>query len=340
VSAPAVKSLGAVPSADRPSFRRRAWEVYGEAVEAARDIYRVLETETKSPAALFWPENIIRKILLLLREGNSEIVALTNRSVPDHYLYGHVPNIAILSLCLGLAVGLEEEDAVTLGLAAFLSELGLASHLELASKPTTLTDEEYRLLRTHVEEGVKMLDLFPLPESERKATLRQAISQCHERISGKGYPGGLKKEAIHPFAKIIGMMDAFEAMTHTRPWRPRTLPHLVLRKMVEENQDEFDALQIRSFVECLSFYPPGTFVRLNSGEVGRVVSTSPDLPLRPRVWIFMDAAGDRLIPSREISLSASPTLFVVDAVDETALKPNDPRLSLELRAQCLWVKGL
>ncbi len=338
MSAPPVKSQGPALSQEPPSHRRRAWEVYGEAVGAARDIYRVLGPETKRASALFWPENIVRKILLLLREGDAEILALTNRSVPDHFLFGHVPNITILSLRLGLAMGLEEEDAVTLGLAAFLSELGLASHLELASKATKLTDEEYRILRTHVEEGVKMLALFPLPESQMKTTIREVVGQCHERISGKGYPGGLKKDAIHPFAKIIGMMDAYEAMTHARPWRARTLPHVVLRKMVEENQDEFDVLQIRTFVECMSFYPPGTFVQLNSGEIGRVASPTRDLPLRPRVSVFMDAAGRRLEAPRMISLSSSPTLFIVDAVDETTLKTADPRLALELRAQAWWVK--
>lgn len=340
MSALLVKNQGTSLPLEPPSPRRRAWDVYGEAVAAARDIYRVLEPETKKSSALDWPENIIRKILLLLREGDAEILALATRSVSDHYLFGHVPNITIFSLRLGLAVGLEEEDAVTLGLAAFLSELGLASHLELASKPTKLTEDEYRLLRTHVEEGVKMLEHFPLPESQMKATIREVIGQCHERISGKGYPGGLKKDAIHPFAKIIGMMDAYEAMTHARPWRARTLPHLILRKMVEENQDEFDVLLIRTFVECLSFYPPGTFVRLNSGDIGRVSSPTRDLPLRPRVWVFMDAAGRRLEAPRLVSLSSSPTLFIVDAVDETTLKTADPRLSLELRAQGWWVKGL
>lgn len=331
---------GTAQPLEPPSLRRRAWEVYGEAVAAARDIYRVLEPESKKTSVLHWPENIIRKILLLLSEGDAEILALANRSVSDHYLFGHVPNIAIFSLRLGLAVGLEEEDAVTLGLAAFLSELGLASHLELTSKPTKLTDAEYRLLRTHVEEGVKMLDLFPLPESQMKTTLRQVMGQCHERVGGKGYPGGLTKDAIHPFAKIIGMVDAYEAMTHPRPWRARSLPHVILRKMVEENQDDFDVLLIRTFVECLSFYPPGTYVRLNSGEMGCVSAPTPDLPLRPRVWVFMDAMGRRLASPRTVSLSASPTLFIVDAVDETTIKTPDPRLALELRAQGWWVKGL
>lgn len=322
-----------------PAPRRRAWEVYGEAVAAAREIYRVCETEQHA-AALFWPENVVRKILICLREGNSEILALVNRSVPDHFIFGHVPNITILSLRLGMAMGLEDEDSVTLGLAAFLSELGLSPHLELASKATTLTDDEYRLLRTHVEEGMKMLDLFPLPESQIKVTLKRVIGQCHERVSGKGYPAGLTDEAIHLFAKIIGMADAYEAMTHPRPWRARTLPHLVLRNMVEENSGEFDPIQIRCFVECLSFYPPGTFVRLNTGEIARVISPTPDLPLRPRVWVFMNESGHRLETARTLTLAACPTVFISDAVDETAIKTDDRRLALELRAQCWWVKGL
>ena len=339
MSAPPADSTVPAP-AESAAVSRRAWEVYGEAVGAARSIYRVLESDQKPASALFWPENIIRKILLLLRRGDPGLLSLSNRSHPEHFLFGHVPNITVLAIRLGMAVGLEDEDAVTLGLAAFLSEMGLAPHLELASKVTKLTDDEYRLLRAHVEIGVKMLDLFPLPENQLKATLRQVIGQCHERVSGKGYPGGLKKEAIHLFARIIGLVDTYEAMTHPRPWRPRTLPHAVLRKMVEENQDEFDPLMVRSFVECLSFYPPGTFVRLNTGEGGRVIAPVPDFPLRPRVWIFLNERGERLKEPRTISLAANPDFFIDDAIDENAVQSPDRRLILELRAQGWWMKDL
>jgi HD-GYP domain-containing protein (c-di-GMP phosphodiesterase class II) len=320
--------------------RARAADVYGEAVTAAREIYKILEPEAKTPEALFWPENVIRKMLALLQAGDQELLALVSRSVSDHFLFGHVPNVTILSLRLGLAVGITDEDAVTLGLAAFLNDLGLASHLELAAKATKITDDEYRLLRTHVEEGIKMLDLFPLPESAMRATLRRVISQCHERTDGRGYPGRLKKDEIHPFAKIIGMMDTYEAMTHLRPWRARTIPHDVLRKMIEENENEFDPGLIRTFVECLSLYPPGSYVRLNTGEIGVVTATHADLSLRPRVWLMMDSAGRRLENQRIVNLALSPGLFVADAVDETTLSISDPRLKLELRAQRWWVKGL
>lgn len=328
----------AVPAAEPAALR--ADTVYDEAVTAARLLYRTLETEEKNSTSLFWPENIVRKIWLLLHDDSPRLLALTLRSTPDHFLFGHVANMTVLSMRLGLAVGLEEDDLITLGLSAFLNEMGLAPLLELVSKPTTLTEDEVRRIRQHVEAGVKMLDLFAIPENSRKATLRQIIGQCHERVSGTGYPKGLKKEAIHPFAKMIGIVDSYEAVTHPRPWRPKTLPADVLKRFVEENPEEFDPLLIRALVDSLSLYPPGSFVRLNNGEVGQVAAITPGLPLRPRVRVFMDKTGQRVSPPRAVSLAAEPTVFVAQPVDETALSTPSPRLRAELRAQTLWVKGL
>ncbi|MBK8871023.1 MAG: hypothetical protein IPN19_08225 [Elusimicrobia bacterium] len=328
----------AVPAAEPASLR--AETVYNEAAMAARLLYRTLETEEKNPTSLFWPENIIRKIWLLLNEGSPRLLALTLRSTPDHFLFSHVANMTVLSMRLGLAVGLEEDDLITLGLSAFLNEMGLAPLLELVSKPTTLTDDEVKRIRQHVEAGVKMLDLFAIPENSRKATLRQIIGQCHERVSGTGYPKGLKKEAIHPFAKLIGIVDSYEALTHPRPWRSKTLPADVLKRFVEENPEEFDPLLIRALVDSLSLYPPGSFVKLNTGETAQVAVTIPGLPLRPQVRVIMDKTGQRVLPPRTVSLAAQPTLFVTEPIDETTLSTPSSRLRLELRAQTLWVKGL
>lgn len=328
----------AVPAAEQATLG--AESVYDEAVSAARLLYRNAGSKGANAAALFWPENIIRKIWLLLHEGSPRLVALTLRSTPDHFLFGHVANMTVLSMRLGLAVGLEEDDLITLGLSAFLNEMGLAPLMDLVSKPTTLTEDELRQIRKHVEDGVKMLDLFAIPENSRKATLRQIIGQCHERVSGTGYPKGLKKEAIHPFAKMIGIVDSYEALTHPRPWRSKTLPAEVLKRFVEENPEEFDPLLIRALLDSLSFYPPGSFVKLNTAEVAQVTVPTPGLPLRPRVRVIMDKTGQRLVPPRTVSLVAQPTLFVAEPVDETTLITPSSRLRMELRAQTLWVKGL
>ncbi len=105
-------TLPAVPAAEPASLR--AETVYNEAAMAARLLYRTLETEEKNPTSLFWPENIIRKIWLLLHEGSPRLLALTLRSTPDHFLFSHVANMTVLSMRLGLAVGLEEDDLMEL----------------------------------------------------------------------------------------------------------------------------------------------------------------------------------------------------------------------------------
>jgi hypothetical protein len=154
-----------------------------------------------------------------------------------------------------------------------------------------------------------------------------------------GYPQALGQDAIHTLAKLVGVCDMYESLTHMRAWRSRLLPHHVLRVMIEEHERTFEPGLVKSLVEALSLYPPGSFVRLSSGEVGRVVAVNQGLPTRPRVKILVDAQGQRASAPRVINLATHPILYVADAVDETKLPTADQRLLLELRAQRWWVRG-
>lgn len=327
-----VETDATVSATERP----RAADVYGEAVSLARDIYRPPEGD--GPPHLPWPENTIRKIVSLVRAGDPDILALAERSVLEHFIYGHIPNVTILAVRVGFGAELNEEDLVTLGLCAFLHDVGLSSHMELAAKPTRLTEEEYKTLRSHVGEGQKILDQFSVPDGDIKTTIRRVIGQSHERTDGRGYPNRLEGDDIHPFAKIIHMVDIYETLSHGRPWRSRLLPHEVLRRMLEEAPGVYDGKLLRGLVDALSFYPPGTYVRLNSGEVGRVLAVNPGQPLRPKVWVLIDEKGARLESPRKVNLAARPVLYVADAVDETQIETDDARLRLELRAQRWWMK--
>jgi HD-GYP domain-containing protein (c-di-GMP phosphodiesterase class II) len=271
--------------------------------------------------------------------GDAEILALAERSVLEHFIYGHIPNVTILAVRVGFGADLGEEDLVTLGLCAFLHDVGLSAHMELAAKATRLTDEEYKTLKAHVGEGQKILDYFSLPEGDIKATVHRVIGESHERTDGRGYPQKLEGDKIHPFAKIIHMVDIYETLSHGRPWRARVLPHEVLRRMVEDAPGVYDGTLLRLLVDALSFYPPGTYVRLNSGEIGRVLAVNPGQPLRPKVWVVIDENGARRDSPVRVNLAARPVLYVTEAVDETKIDTDDARLRLELRAQRWWMKS-
>ena len=141
-------------------------------------------------------------------------------------------------------------------------------------------------------------------------------------------------------AKIIGVCDVYESLTHTRSWRGRMLPNAALCLMIEEEERRFESGIVKNLIEALSLFPTGSFVRLSSGEIGRVILTNPGLPTRPQVKILVDAQGFRLAGPKIVNLATQPILYIAEAVDETRIPTSDQRLLLELRAQRWWVKGL
>ncbi len=317
----------------------KATEVYAEAVSASRALHAAAQNPAAGPHPL--PRDLILKILALLESGNQELLALADRSTPDNYLPAHAVNVTIFSLRLGMAVSLPPEDLSLLGLGAFLHDLGMTACLPLALKAALLTDEERALVRNHPRESQKLLAAhFPGLPHDTRARLQDIVGQVHERAEGTGYPEGRRSDDIHRLAKIIGACDVYEAVTHPRAWRSRILPHNALRHMIQEHEKAFEPGIIKTLIEALSLYPPGSFVRLSSGEIGRVVFTNPGLPTRPKVKLLLDAQGGRLPKPRIVNLATQPILYVAEAVDETALKTPDQRLLLELRAQRWWVRGL
>jgi HD-GYP domain-containing protein (c-di-GMP phosphodiesterase class II) len=313
-------------------------EVYSEAVTAARQIHKALEKPLEA-GNLEVPDALIRKLIGIVRSDNQEILTLADRSAPDNYLYGHVVNVAVFTLRLGATMGLPDDEMRLLGIGAFLHDIGMVSHLELVLRPTRLTEDELKRIQKHSEEGVKLLSLFPSIQGRDLEVISSIVGQVHERMEGMGYPQALGQKDIHRFAKIVGVCDMYESLTHMRAWRSRLLPHHVLRVMIEEHERTFEPGLVKSLVEALSLYPPGSFVRLSSGDVGRVVAVNQGLPTRPKVKVLVDAQGQRLPSPKVINMATHPVLYISDAVDETKLPTSDQRLLLELRAQRWWVRG-
>jgi hypothetical protein len=110
--------------------------------------------------------------------------------------------------------------------------------------------------------------------------------------------------------------------------------------MISTADINFDAAMLKSFIEIISLYPLGSYVRLNTDEVARVTGVNRGLPTRPKITIITDPAGNRMAAPKLADLAASPMLFVKEAVDETKLKLADKKLMLELKAIRWWVKSL
>lgn len=146
---------------------------------------------------------------------NSLFVMASLVEARDPYTGGHLWRVSQLSYLMAQDMELPAEAVSQITLGGFLHDLGKIGVPDaILHKAGPLTDEEYTVIRTHPEIGAKLLGNHPLA-----FLAMDAVSLHHETPDGKGYPHGLIAADIPLAAKIVGIADAFDAMTSTRPYR-------------------------------------------------------------------------------------------------------------------------
>ncbi|MDH5205106.1 MAG: HD-GYP domain-containing protein [Hylemonella sp.] len=133
----------------------------------------------------------------------------------DPYTGGHLWRVSQFAHLLADAAGLPPEDIARITLGGFLHDLGkVGIPDQILKKRGALDDDEYALVKTHPDLGWRLLAGHPLA-----ALVHAAVRAHHETPDGHGYPRGLVSKNIPLDARIIGICDAFDAMTSSRPYR-------------------------------------------------------------------------------------------------------------------------
>ena len=257
-------------------------------------------------------QGLLERVIRSLKQS-ADLFWLANNPPGAEYLPAHLASVGILSLGIGAGLRLGPAPLLDLGMAAFLFDVGIA-----ALPPSVLAKGEARAgddLTTYQAHAQLSADLVRRCVPPRTGVI-EAVLQHHERENGQGYPQGLAGAAIHPNAKIIGLLDTYVALIFPRPPVPRLPPYEAVRQLVRSKREEFPAPLIKALLAEISVFPPRTMVKLNTGEVGRVIAVNRNYPLRPRVEIFSDSKGSRLMVPRVLNLPEAPFIYVTGAVEE------------------------
>lgn len=133
----------------------------------------------------------------------------------DAYTGGHLWRVSRFSGLLAQELALPRGEVLRIMLGGFLHDLGKIGVPDaILNKRDRLTDDEYAVIKTHPQQGADLLREHPLA-----ALAMDAVLMHHETPDGRGYPAGLQGEAIPLVARIVGIADAFDAMTSHRPYR-------------------------------------------------------------------------------------------------------------------------
>ena len=197
------------------------------------------------------------------------------------------------------------------------SRLGMAAVPDkILFKHSKLNDTEKRIFRQRPNFSYKILRTL----GNKHAYLAECAIQVYERIDGSGYPQGLKANEIHEYAQMIGLLDMYESLIHSRPHRGKSTPFAAVKEIINSNKIQFQRTYLKALLSIFTAFPIHSYVRLNSDAIGRVIETFPDQPLRPKIQIIYDSQKRKVLAEKIVSLPEDPLLHIIDSVGENEIQ--------------------
>lgn len=170
--------------------------------------------------------------------------------IKDEYTAGHSKMVTIYAIQIGERLNTEYNFHINierLRVASILHDIGkIGISGNILNKPGKLTEEEYEEIKTHSIKGYNALK-----EVKNLKEETVIIKHHHERYDGKGYPDGLKGDAIPLGARIVCVADAYDAMTSDRPYRNGMAKEVAIKELIKNKGTQFDPFVVDVFLNCL-----------------------------------------------------------------------------------------
>lgn len=245
-------------------------------------------------------------------------------------LYGieHSVNCAVLMGVFCQSLGLSDEATGEILTGTLLQNIGESLLPEsLFQKEGKLGPGEILQMQLHVDHGVQQLQQI----AEMPQGVIELVQQHHERLDGSGYPLGLAGEAIGQAARMLAIVDSYDALSTKTAYREAIPPSQALKIILEDGKTKYDEALVHQFVKCLGVYPTGSLVRLESGQLAIVMEQSQTSRLKPDVKVMYNLKTKAYLLPAMLRLSSE---MVTDkiityedprkyGIDVTEFMPND-----------------
>lgn len=212
----------------------------------------------------------------------------------DDATFTHSVNVSIICSIFAEWLKLSKEDTNILRLSGLFHDIGKMNiPNEILLKKDKYTEEEYRIMQTHVTEGYEILKDLPIDYRMKLSAL-----QHHERCDGSGYPNGIKGGKINSFAKIIAIADVYDAMTSDRHYRAAICPFDVVTDFERDGLNLYDPQYLMIFLERIVNAYMNNTVELSDGRLGEVILINKHALGKPVVKVddeFIDLSKDKSV---------------------------------------------
>ncbi len=185
----------------------------------------------------------------LAKTSESTLIALTRAlDARDQDTEGHSERVAALAVVVGKEMGLKEPELQSLRLAALLHDIGKIGIPDaVLHKTGALDEQDWKYIRKHPRMGYEILHNIPFLGPALDAVLHH-----HEKFNGEGYPDGLQGELISLPARILAVVDVYDALTSHRPYRAAYSPEKATEMLLDESGQHFDPKVVQIFIRILA----------------------------------------------------------------------------------------
>lgn len=227
----------------------------------------------------------------------------------DNYTAEHSMNVCILCATFARHLGLLDFEIKTVALCGLLHDVGKSKiPIEVLNKPDRFNAGEARIMAQHTTFGRNIL--MSMGSSHRHAV--EVAHSHHERIDGKGYPRGLNGDSIPYYAKLVSIVDAYDAMTSDRVYGTPKSSEFALDILLKNMGTQFDEALTKEFINCIGVYPVGCLVELKSGEIAVVIGSNELEPASSKILIVSDEKKQPTPFERVVNLaSKNPEGFAI-----------------------------
>lgn len=223
--------------------------------------------------------SITQNLMKAINENDAIAVDITALKTCDEYTFKHSVDVATMSMIIAKQKNLKQEDIYNIGISGLLHDMGKSRiPLSILNKPAKLDDDEFAIMKQHPLLGYEILK----EKKDIPQTVSFAVLQHHEKINGRGYPMGVTGDKITPFAKIMSVVDVYDALVTERPYK-KAFSQRTAVEMIMSMTEELDLDAMKSFLASVILYPVDTIVPLSNGEDAKVVKNNPHSILRPTV---------------------------------------------------------
>lgn len=243
--------LDSIPEVQAQVTRRLAQEIAKDEHQQVKVLLvDMVEESFLEPRAQNF-QGLAPTVKVLVQQYGKRGLAIRELALLANKNYGsavHAVNVAALTLAYCFKHGFAAEISAEYGLAAMLHDIGkLAIADEILNAPRPLSPKEFELMKSHPEEGLRLLRGHGFSK-----LVEEAVVDHHERLNGQGYPRG--KTKISLAGRLIGIIDSYEALTSDeRPYRqPLSCLQAIELMHQETREGKFDHAVFKSFAYCLT----------------------------------------------------------------------------------------